>query len=519
MTSAEPSPTPDPRATPRSSGRPSGWRRRIDSFLVYRARTWMIIPFHLLAFMVLYFATLHLLETSFTQATAEGSRLLLRDVVGEMVLVAPVRNMGGKRQHMMAHLLALHQDIDLRFYDLEGRISAELQPGHLPVASDVVDFARSHELDRFWMGPDPNSVEMIGMIRVVADRSCEPCHSNGQALAVASMSLDLSDRFATSHGELKRNLLILLVVWVVALGLSNLFVQKSVQRSTRRLQADLDAALGGGGSSSAATELVLDPRIAELHESLHTFLKRQRERDGQVTARLEQTDRLASLGQLAAGLAHEIKNPLAGIQGALEILHQDLPDESPDQTLVEQMLDEMGRVNGTLKLLLTSARPSPPRLAATDLGGLLEDIRGLLVPGLRKRSVVLELEVAPDLPPAWVDVDKIRQVLINLISIAGEAIEEGGRVVVKAGPFPDDEGLILAVEDDGPGIPEEDRKRIFEPFFTTKFSGTGLGLAISRRLVEQHGGRLQVESVVGEGTTFFIILPAANGQAGVNGLA
>ena len=112
---------------------------------------------------------------------------------------------------------------------------------------------------------------------------------------------------------------------------------------------------------------------------------------------------------------------------------------------------------------------------------------------------------------------KIRQVLINLISNAGEAIEEGGRVVVKAGPFPDGEGLILTVADDGPGIPEEDQKRIFEPFFTTKFSGTGLGLAISRRLVEQHGGRLQVESAPGEGTTFFIILPALDDEARENG--
>jgi len=252
---------------------------------------------------------------------------------------------------------------------------------------------------------------------------------------------------------------------------------------------------------------VLDPRSAELQRSLQQFLQRQRQRQADVASKLAHTDQLASLGRLSAGLAHEIKNPLAGIQGALEILRQDASESDPNRELYDEMLSELKRVNDTLRSLLGSARPGPARLATTDLNKLLDEVRILMAPALRRQNVALELDLTHGPLMARIDAAKIRQVLLNLIQNAAEAMESGGTVTVRASDFPEGGGIVLAVQDDGPGISPEQQRRIFEPFFSTKFSGTGLGLAIARSLVEQHGGTLQVDSELGMGTTFYLLLP------------
>jgi signal transduction histidine kinase len=234
-----------------------------------------------------------------------------------------------------------------------------------------------------------------------------------------------------------------------------------------------------------------------------------------MASRMEHTDQLASLGRLAVGLAHEIKNPLAGIKGALEILREDNV-EKRTATLYDAMLEELERVNTTLQLLLESARPSPPQMVETDVRRLIKEAIYLLRPGLKRNGVTLRYEFGRDPKTAALDGAKIRQVLINLIQNAAEAMDTGGNIVVRAAEFPEDHGgLILAVEDDGPGITEENQKKIFDPFFTTKFSGTGLGLAIARRLVEQQGGTLQVDSKPGQGTTFYVLLPSPEAESGL----
>jgi signal transduction histidine kinase len=302
------------------------------------------------------------------------------------------------------------------------------------------------------------------------------------------------------------------------LGAINVLVRRSVKRSAAKLEEQLAAAEAGEPTqATGGTRLILDPESARLHAALGQFLERQRRLQRDLASRLEHTDQLASLGQLAAGLAHEIKNPLAGIQGALEILREEDPEDRTAR-LYDEMLAEFERVNTTLQLLLESARPSPPRLVPADPESLVKDAVYLLRPGLSRRKVSLRYEVAADIGEILIDPGKVRQVLINLIQNAAEAMDGDGEIVVRAGPFPEGRGgLILAVEDDGPGISPEIQAKVFEPFFTTKFAGTGLGLAISKRLVEQHGGTLEVDSLRGKGTTFYVLLPAGSDAAGLPG--
>ncbi len=211
---------------------------------------------------------------------------------------------------------------------------------------------------------------------------------------------------------------------------------------------------------------------------------------------------------MAAGLAHEIKNPLAGIQGALEIMNQDAAEDDPNKELYDEMLKELSRVNVTLQTLLQSARPAPARLATTEIRPLIDDLRRLMEPGLRRQNIQLTAELAQRRNAGQ---GRRGQAATGSHQPGAERRRSDGgwrRDRHPGQPFPDG-GLILAVQDNGPGISEEQQRKVFEPFFTTKFSGTGLGLAISRSLVEQHGGTLEVQSSPGEGTTFYILLPGA----------
>ncbi|HLF55856.1 MAG TPA: ATP-binding protein [Thermoanaerobaculia bacterium] len=485
---------------------PSGAWRRIDPAKV---RLWaVLVPLHIGAFLVLYFGTLGFLQHAYADAGAEAARQRLDQAVREMPFFAPAASERAN-PHIFGHLLIAHAPIGLRIY---GRTGEPI--GARNVSADPDDAARVKEFlvassrpSEVWVERREGRELVRGLHRMVADQGCTPCHAAGETLGAAAMRIDYTEPLAELRGDLRLRVGALLGTWIVLVGAVSMAVQRSARRSAARLEAELTAAATGRPAGAGRHgPLMLDPVTAEVYDGLRRYLAKQRHREAEVASQLERVDQLASLGQLAAGLAHEIKNPLAGIQGALEVLRDDTP-ESPVRSIYEEMLAELKRVHQILEQLLTSARPAPVRLAATDVGRLLEDIAGLLRPALRRRQVELRVEVPAGLPAAQLDAAKMRQVLVNLIQNAGEAVDPGGHVVARAGRFPAGGGLILTVEDDGPGIPADARERIFQPFYTTKFSGTGLGLAITRSLIEQHGGRIEVDSEPGRGTTFYVVLP------------
>jgi signal transduction histidine kinase len=481
----------------------------LRSLLAARRRTWhLTVPIHVLAFAFLYFATDRLLQREVVSMADSMAGQVLSENAEEVRVLARIHT-PELEGHLFEALSQSHADVNFRLFLASGSSIGPEAPPDETERRELAEFLSSGEVQRFKLSSaDGGTHEVRGWERIVADSSCVDCHQPGKTLAIATMAMDLSEQIEQVRENSRRNLGLLILFWAAALGITSVVVKRSVARSAARIEAELAAAESGDtGPLPTASDLVFDPVSAELHESLRRFLKRRRAREAEVASRLEHTDRLASLGKLAAGLAHEIKNPLAGIQGALEILSQDLENES-DRDLCGEMLGELKRVDATMQSLLSSAKPSPPRRRPTDLKQLLGDLRRLMAPGLRRRGISLEIEAPAGDIEARIDPGKIRQVLINLVNNAAESMTDGGRVNLRVGPFPDGEGAILAVEDDGPGIPEESAKRIFEPFFTTKFSGTGLGLAIARTLIEQHGGTLQFETEPGEGSTFFILLPA-----------
>ncbi len=257
---------------------------------------------------------------------------------------------------------------------------------------------------------------------------------------------------------------------------------------------------------AALVVLVYGGMIAPLRHQLaetHALIARQ--------------EKLASLGVLAAGVAHEIRNPLTAIKLRLHSLKQHLPGAGADDEDAGVIGNEITRLERIVQDFLQFARPSEPQLVATPVQRLFEEVRSLL--GVPLKNAAIELKVEPA-KAAWVRADpqQLQQVLINLVQNSADSIGRNGVITLRvrngSGSGRKDRGqaVILEVADNGKGIPPEVRKRLFDPFFTTKESGTGLGLPIAARIIGKHGGELRYRTELRRGTTFSVILPRAHEQ-------
>ena len=220
---------------------------------------------------------------------------------------------------------------------------------------------------------------------------------------------------------------------------------------------------------------------------------------------MSRAEHFATLGELAAGLAHEIRNPLAGIAGVIEIISRDLPPNSPARTVIKDAKEEAVQINRILTELLEIARPKPPQFRVSDICSTAEHAVMFARQQAVTKRVMIELEIGDAIPPVEHDPNQINQVLLNLLLNAIQSMDKPGtiRVVLQM----DDDTLLITVSDEGKGIPAENLRNIFRPFFTTKGHGTGLGLSLARRIVEAHGGSIDATSVLGQGSEFLIRLP------------
>jgi len=228
---------------------------------------------------------------------------------------------------------------------------------------------------------------------------------------------------------------------------------------------------------------------------------------------LFQSEKLAALGKLSAGIAHEIRNPLTSIKILIHSLVDEMATDASREKDLAVIETEIERVNKIIKQFLDFARPRPPSLERMDVHKVLEETLALVIYEMEAQGVSLGTEFAPDLPPVPMDREQMKQVFLNLMLNAIQAMEQGGKLKVattlkrqsadrRDGPL-----VEIAFQDSGKGIPEEIKGRIFEPFFSTKEEGIGLGLPIAQRIVEEHGGEIRLESTLGKGTTFFLTLP------------
>jgi signal transduction histidine kinase len=282
----------------------------------------------------------------------------------------------------------------------------------------------------------------------------------------------------------------------------------------KRRIAELEIELEDARNLSRARERLLMANIQELNESYHALrekVKDIRERDRKIrdfTDVLTRANRLAALGELAASIAHEIKNPLISIQGFARRIGQGQDSQKLD-TYAKFIEKEAERLSTVLMKLLDFSRMTEPNREPLDVNRLVDDTVLFLEHHLtRFRNIDLKVKKDEALPTIYGDRVHIQQALVNLVMNAAQAMPAGGPLVVETGRR-DDAYAFITVRDQGTGIREEDMAKIFESFFTTKAKGegTGLGLSLVKRLIEANGGRVEVESAVNVGSTFTILLP------------
>ena len=260
----------------------------------------------------------------------------------------------------------------------------------------------------------------------------------------------------------------------------------------------------------------LSNQLERSYKKLHTQASALVDAEEQLRA----SQKLSALGRLSASLAHEVKNPLASIRGSVEILADDFPPDHPKHEFAEILLKETARLSTTVEEVLRFSRNQKANRQSPSfepLSQVLERVTTLLDNNFRNNNIKLQMQLPAQADKFLVDGDKMTQVFINLLLNSCEAMEKDGTIEVKARQ--DREQMQIIFADNGPGIPEADRKNIFTPFYSTRKEGTGLGLAISSRIVESYGGTITVDSrEKGSGAVFTVSLPLQNRQINHGGI-
>lgn len=259
-----------------------------------------------------------------------------------------------------------------------------------------------------------------------------------------------------------------------------------------------------GQAAVAIENARLYSQLAHAHDRILESYEELRE----TQAELVKKEKLAALGEMSALVAHEIRNPLTAVRGFAQRVQRKIADQPALAQSLQIVIDEVDRLNRVLNDVLDFARRLEPRMGIHALNRLVADVVGLEGPVLLERKIHLVTDCAPDLPPVRMDINQMRQVLLNLVANARQAIVQSGTITLRtrreAGGW-----QALDVIDTGSGMPPEVQAKLFTPFFTTKLRGTGLGLSAAQRILDDHGGRITYQTELGQGTTFTLHIPPA----------
>ncbi|TAL17619.1 sensor histidine kinase [bacterium] len=347
---------------------------------------------------------------------------------------------------------------------------------------------------------------------------CHRCHGKDtEIIGVLEVCLSM----AAMDAQIERNarfmvISTLLTILVVSLCIS-LLTTAMVNRPISSLMSVMRKAQSG--KLADRVELRSNDELGKLSESFNEMLSRLEIAENEMkrlhAEQMSRAERLASIGEMAASVAHEIKNPLAGLSGATQVLAGTFKEDDPRNEVLREMLKLTGRLDKTINDLLNFARVKPPEFGLVNPNDIIEEV--LFFAGRDSRETPCEFvrKLDPRMMEIPLDSNQIQQVFLNLVINARQASKPHGKITVSSnvtpkGPLPDvvphGEYVEVSISDEGSGISPEVVAEMFKPFYTTKVQGTGLGLSISRNIIESHGGIMGVVSKEGEGTTFFVWL-------------
>lgn len=334
-----------------------------------------------------------------------------------------------------------------------------------------------------------------------------------EQLGYVSINLLLDNIQTIQHDNFVHRLTATFLVFMLGIVLT-IFLARKYTAPIQKLAESVKKVSAGDLSETFPS--AGDDEIGELAENFNEMVKKLKERED-LEKRLYEAEHLSKVGQLASGIAHEIRNPLNYISLAIDHLKSELLPVSADrreelQALTDKIKEEIRRVNYMVLNFMNYGRPLKLRASEFSYGELLSRVLPLLEEKLAEQRVEIIAAIDPDLPEMKADQELLRNCLVNMITNAAQAMPNGGKITIGASFEVESKIFRLTFADEGVGIKPEDIPKISQPYFTTKEAGIGLGLAITERIIKEHGGDISVESAVGKGTTFTIILPADNGE-------
>jgi signal transduction histidine kinase len=473
----------------------------------WRVRTLLpVVVIHVAAFAILYVLMYHLAVSNLVKTRKHGAEIILNQLESDFYILMP-NHSAAVMARRIASQAKLHNLVALTVYDKTGRPVIGLNPPPTEVLIRQSDKVLQPNRERTdWYRDMSAGLRLYGVRAIENGDACQTCHGpEAEHLGAIQLGIDVSGPVAAATAGIQKKFLLVGAAWIGLVVVMSFIRGVVIGRPLAKIRASISGF--GAGAAGGEKHGDLEALADRLHGTIWEMIRSQRQREADIATQMVRAERLAALGELAAGLTHEIKNPLAGVAAALELLKSEDGGLGAHTEVADQMLAELKRVTGTVDSLLRLARPQPPQRTDVDMGKLVREVVSLFSARSRKHGVGVTVEIATDLPLLKLDSGLIVQLLINLLTNALQACDRGGTMKVQAAAFPRGDGVLVAVSDTGRGIPPEALDKVFDPFFTTKEEGTGLGLAICRQIVEQHGGAINIESEAGKGTRVIVLLP------------
>ncbi|MGA2515205.1 MAG: ATP-binding protein [Thermodesulfobacteriota bacterium] len=430
--------------------------------------------------------------------------------------------------HRILRTFAVYRDVrKISLFDFEGTIKASTQEDELnKQVGDVEAYLKNRyfireEKVRLKDGKIERERVYYFNTPILNRPECFQCHAQERKIIGVLTVANSLKEMDTMLWKIEIHSVILAVITIgflsFVLGLLSLkFINIPIKKLTETMKK------AAKGDLTVRVNVKGRDEMGSLAENLNIMIEKlglaKQEAEQYHQELIQRADRMASIGELASGIAHEIRNPLAGIQGAVQILAEKFPKEDPRTQVTEEIQKQIYKLERLVRDLLNYAKPVPANYLPTDINGLVDKVLSFFV---RQRGMPadyrIEKKLFSSLPKTMIDPSSMEQAFLNIILNAQKAMPKGGTFTVSTVALPQrkDDGkevreVQIIFEDTGVGIPGENLNKIFNPFFSTRSDGTGLGLAITKNIVEQHGGRIDVQSRVNVGTKFIITLPAVN---------
>ena len=459
---------------------------------------------------VLYLSTKRNVIFSLSREKAELVGSLMKDTVFLVKKCANVEDAEAKIHEMVT---ATSDITHLRILTTDGRIFASIRPDEQGNMMPPDDLRRIREM---LSRSTPSHIEfsksgdiLRSLILVENRPECYSCHAPAAKInGLLEVTFDYRETAALLRRSQWKGILLALValavLTVIVLRLFDRLINRPISRLQDRMKRVQD------GDLDVRLESRNDDEIGRLTQSFNLMVAKLKDANRKIeelyNQRIEKAEHLAAFGELAAGLAHEVKNPLSGMKGALEIIGMTTPDADPNKEIYQEILVQIDKIINVIQDFLAYARPKPPQFNPAPPSLFVENAIRLAKTQLGGKDIGIHFQPIRDDIRICLDADRMQEVVLNLLLNSIAAIEKAGNILIVEKVEPG-QSCILVVADDGAGMKESQIAQIFNPFFSTKKEGTGLGLSISKKTIDAHGGTIAVESREGKGTTFTIRLP------------